>query len=188
MEKTAFTRWLHQALSYFERKEPSDETVDLWFQTVREIPAEALPWLYQELIGLEAWPRNLPGFLQTRVRNWPGLSRQTQPHCECHRGTWEVAFWRPELDEWAIFSLPCGSCNGGDGPARCDDLLHPRLYDREPDRYMAQPPPWALIYPDQDSLAKKRGEILAYLAYLRKHRQRQPRDRADFQLAEDLPF
>ncbi len=173
-------------MTYFERKEPSDATVDLWFQAVRDVPAEALPWLYRKLIELEAFPRNLPGFMLARAREWRAGNPHRQPrdYCECHSGVWEVAFWRPELGEWAIFTIPCGRCSGQEGPRQIFDLDNRKLYDREPDRYMAEPPDWALIYPEKDSLRKKTREILDYLK--NRKQGRPPANNLDLEAA--LPF
>lgn len=184
MVKADFARWLKQALTYFERKEPSDATVNLWYEKVKNIPAGALPQIYQEVTGMEVFPRNLPAFMQAKAREWLAANPQTGSKCECHRGLWEVAFWRPELEEWAIFSIPCGPCNGKEGPRQCYDLLSPKFYDREPDRYMETPPPWALIYPDKDSLHKKCQEIRDYLKQRRHDRARM----SGLGVEEALPF
>jgi hypothetical protein len=186
MEKAAFTRWLNQALTHFERKEPSDATVDLWFQAVKDIPAKALPWLYQELISLEAFPRNLPGFMRAKIKEWLAANPQGQAkgNCECHKGVWEVAFWRQDLGEWAIFTVLCGPCNGTNGPRKRFDLLNPKLFEREPDRYMETPPSWALVYPDKDSLREKSRGIRAHLDHHLQHHLQEN----NLELEEALPF
>lgn len=184
MVKADFARWLKQALTYFERKEPSDATVNLWYEKVKDIPGASLPHIYQEITAQEAFPRNLPGFMKFKAMEWLAANPETSSKCECHRGVWEVAFWRPELGEWAIFSIPCGPCNGTEGPRQRFDLLNDKFYDREPDRYMETPPPWALIYPDKDSIRKKCQEIRAYL----KHRQQERGRMNNLEVEEALPF
>lgn len=57
MVKADFARWLKQALTYFERKEPSDATVNLWYEKVKNIPVAGLPRIHREITGLEAFPR-----------------------------------------------------------------------------------------------------------------------------------
>lgn len=164
-----FARWLKRALSYFDRKEPSDDTVNLWFEEVKDLPAEALPYAYQALTELDSFPRNLPGFLRAKTREWLGSRpRRNQGDCGCHSGAWEVAFFRRELQEWAIFRIPCGICRDTSGPRQRFDLLNPKLYDREPDRYQETPPPWAVIYPERDSLQKKLSELHSFLEEKRK--------------------
>jgi len=186
MEKETFERWLDKALTFFDRKGPSSATVDLWFQAVKDITAEALPRVYQELTELESLPRNLPGFMQAKARDWLGANphKQARGNCECHKGVWEVACWRPELAEWVIFTVPCGPCNGREGPRERIDLLNPKFYEREPDRYMEAPPPWALIYPDKDSIGKKRREVLAFLEH---HRHDRPQAN-NLDVEAELPF
>ena len=173
-------------MTYFERKEPSDATVNLWYEEVKKIPAEVLPRIYGEIIGLETFPRNLPGFMQAKAKEWRAANpqRQSRGNCECHQGVWEVAFWRPELEEWAIFTIPCGPCNGREGPGQRFDLANAKFYEREPDRYMETPPSWALICPDKDSISKKRQEILAYL----KHRRQDQARGHGLEVEKALPF
>ena len=188
MVKADFARWLKQALAYFERKEPSDATVDLWYERVRDIPAQALPRIYQDLTEQEAFPRNLPAFMWARSQEWlsanPRFRRLPDGNCECHRGFFDVAFWRPELAEWAVFTFPCGLCNHSDGPRSRFDLLNPNLYDREPNRYQESPPPWGLIYLDEDSVRKKCQEVRDYLKHHRQNRV----SLNNLEVEETLPF
>lgn len=151
-----------------ERSDPPDEvSMNIWAKELVFIPIASLPYIKKEMRGLDRWPRNFPNFVKAKYFEWreknPGLAHECPG--ECHDGFWEVARYRKELGEWAIFRFAC-ICVKENGVYERDQLLPERLYTREPDRFQVEPPIWALIYPDPDSKAVMTGRIKTYLAKL----------------------
>src|SRR3990170_4706864 len=53
--------FLDSLTGFFEKKHPSDKTVELWFDTANGIPSAEIRQIYQRITReCESWPRNLP--------------------------------------------------------------------------------------------------------------------------------
>jgi len=182
MEKGIFAEFVEKSVKFFERKPPSGETVSLWFDEVRFISAQALPYISERLRELEYFPRNLPAFMHGAAKAWkkfnPGQGPRS-PKDECRDGYWEVAQWKPSLGKWAIFRFLC-ACRGGVIKERYN-LLDEDHYKQGPDRYQDNPHSWMLIYPDEEGLKKMRQRIFDHLESRRRPEQ-------IGLAANDLPF
>jgi len=56
---------------YYERRDPREETLDLWFQGVKHIPDEPVDWMSEQLRSRhEAFPGNLPLEMRTLWQQW----------------------------------------------------------------------------------------------------------------------
>jgi hypothetical protein len=56
---------------YYERRDPREEALDLWFQGVKHIPDEPVDWMSEQIRGRhEAFPRNLPLVMRELWQQW----------------------------------------------------------------------------------------------------------------------
>ncbi len=56
---------------YYERRDPREETLDLWFQAVKHIPDEPVDWMSEQIRGRhDAFPRNLPLVMRELWQQW----------------------------------------------------------------------------------------------------------------------
>src|SRR5512135_1198948 len=92
MEQISLSQFLKDACSYFERRLPADVTYNLWFEDLKNIPAESLPFIRNRLKELDAWPKNFPRFIWGIYREWLEVNPhkkapEEKPGClQCHEG------------------------------------------------------------------------------------------------------
>ncbi len=56
---------------YYERRDPREETLDLWFQGVKHIPDEPVDWMSEQIRSRhDAFPRNLPLVIREFWQQW----------------------------------------------------------------------------------------------------------------------
>jgi hypothetical protein len=70
MTKREFVDYVGKLCGFFERRRPSDETMDLWFDKCQRIPDDSLRWVTGELQGQESFPRNLPAATWALYHRW----------------------------------------------------------------------------------------------------------------------
>jgi hypothetical protein len=72
LEKVAFTRFVRDLCTYYERKIiPTAEAIDAWHQRVEKIPAEPLEWIAKRIqANSEGFPKNLPNTVWEHFREW----------------------------------------------------------------------------------------------------------------------
>ena len=76
-----FTSMLKDLSDYYERKEPKPGTSELWFDRVKSIPTEAIPWIVKKITSeSETFPKNLPGMVAALFFSW----RETHPQKIAH--------------------------------------------------------------------------------------------------------
>jgi hypothetical protein len=102
-------------------------------------------------------------------REWKKSVGRKDGECGCHEGWWDVCFFYPEKQLWAIYSLRCGNC-GAAGPKCVDDLVNMENYEQEPTRWEKETPPWGMIYPESKSRRLFIDKILAHQEKLRESR------------------
>ena len=98
---------------YYERRDPREETLDLWFQGVKHIPDEPVDWMSEQLrTRHEAFPRNLPLEMRTLWQQW----LEDHPQRRARRTVEEAC---PDCDGDGLISLfrkgssylfRCGRC------------------------------------------------------------------------------
>jgi hypothetical protein len=164
MVKEDFVDFLKKIYNYFEKIEPKFHTIDLWYLEVNKIDGNSLNFIYKHIIQDSAGvPRNLPGAMIALYQEWrKTVGKKDADACGCHEGWWEVVFYYPEKEIWAIYSLRCGNCGSG-GPKSIDDLIPLENYEQEPSRWAKEPPPWGMIYPEPKSRKPYIDKILAHL-------------------------
>jgi hypothetical protein len=98
---------------YYERRDPREETLDLWFQQVKHIPDEPVDWMSGQIRSRnDVFPRNLPLVMRELWQQW----LEDHPHRRTHRLTEEEC---PDCDGLGLISIfrqgsrylfRCGRC------------------------------------------------------------------------------
>jgi len=71
MTENIFAHFLENVCSYFEKRQPSINTQDLWYDRARNIPDQAMDWLEKRIQEeFEMFPRNLPSVMWALYRRW----------------------------------------------------------------------------------------------------------------------
>lgn len=172
MNREELNELIKELVLLLERpKWPGEATIQVWLNDLTFIPSNCLAFVKQQMRALETWPRNFPNFIKAKYMEWREGRKQQIRECpgECRQGFWEVARYRTELQEWAIYRFPCICVKAG-GFSERNQLLKDHLYQREPDRFQQVEPSWALIYPDLDGIRVMKERILAHLKKVREAR------------------
>lgn len=117
MVQFQFVKFVQDLFDYYERKRPNDNTMDLWFDEVKNIPDECLPWIQSKIFKEnDTKPSNLPATMWALYNAW----LQANPHkraytaeveCPDCEGGWLVLQKRLESYRVPIsFSAPCSRC------------------------------------------------------------------------------
>lgn len=117
MVQSKFVEFVTDVFDYFERKRPNDNTMDLWFDEVRNIPDEPLEWIKGKIFKEnDNKPSNLPATMWALYNAW----LQANPHkrafteekdCPDCEGGWLVLQKRVNGYKQPIsHSAPCGRC------------------------------------------------------------------------------
>lgn len=108
---------------FFERKQTPIETVTLWFDEVKHLPAEFLPFAAKEIRGKEFFPRNLPWAV---LQLWPEWLKANPQRLEpermedcpgCADGKGWIRCWRQNklydscASSWVAYVVRCTVCN-----------------------------------------------------------------------------
>ena len=112
VEKT-FHDFVKSLCLYYERREPREQTLDLWFREVMQIPDEPLEGIRQQICRQqEAFPRNLPVLVRELWQKWreDNPRKQAHPHtdlnCRECDGTGLITGYR----EGRAYAFRCGRC------------------------------------------------------------------------------
>lgn len=117
MVQVRFLDFVTDVFDYFERKRPNDNTMDLWFDEVRNIPDEALEWIKSRIFKEnDNKPSNLPATMWALYNAWLQANPDKRAHresvnCPDCEGGWLVL--QKRLPMYAIpitHSAPCGRC------------------------------------------------------------------------------
>jgi len=117
MTRFEFMALAESLAAYYGVKTPGSKTVDLWFDMVQNIPAEALPWIERKIYqDQDSLPRNLPKAIRELFEAW----LQTHPekrafvqdrNCpDCDGGWLTLCKPVPGYNVPLSFSAPCGQC------------------------------------------------------------------------------
>ena len=84
---------------YYERRDPREETLDLWFQGVRHVPDEPVDWMSDQIRSRhDVFPRNLPLVMRELWQQWledhPDRRTRGNTETDC-----------PDCDETGLISL-----------------------------------------------------------------------------------
>jgi len=117
MVQARFLDFVTDVFDYFERKRPNDNTMDLWFDEVRNIPDEALEWIKSRIFKEnDNKPSNLPATMWALYNAWLQANPDKRAHresvdCPDCEGGW-LCLTRPVRGYKVppTFSAPCGRC------------------------------------------------------------------------------
>lgn len=97
MELYEFTRVLTTLCDFYERKEPKQATIELWFRLIKDIPSEPIPWILKKIQeNHESFPKNMTAVFLSMFREW----QQANPDKRAIRHFFEC----PDCDDGLIFA------------------------------------------------------------------------------------
>lgn len=71
MERPDFLKLIAKLVNYYERKSlPTTKSIDLWFEDVKAVDAEALGAIFDTIKQGERFPSNLPAAILSAWREW----------------------------------------------------------------------------------------------------------------------
>ena len=98
---------------YYERRDPREEALDLWFQAVRHIPDEPVEWMSAQIRSRhETFPRNLPVVMRELWQQWledhpqRRTSRKDEAPCLDCDDTGLISLFR----KGSSYLFRCGKC------------------------------------------------------------------------------
>lgn len=117
MNQIKFRQFVFSISDYYERKKPTDDTLDLWFNEVHAIPDEPLEWMKVKIFKEnETKPSNIPGTMWALYNAW----LQANPHkkafteeknCpDCESGWLALQKQVDGYKQPISFSAACGNC------------------------------------------------------------------------------
>jgi len=113
MVEKAFHDFVKNLCRYYERKEPREEALDLWFREVKHLPEEPLDWIRQQICNQqEGFPRNLPVLMRELWQRWREDNPRKRAHpdmnlnCRDCDGTGLITGYR----EGRAYAFRCGRC------------------------------------------------------------------------------
>ncbi|KKW11471.1 MAG: hypothetical protein UY48_C0018G0005 [Candidatus Gottesmanbacteria bacterium GW2011_GWB1_49_7] len=81
-----FKLFVEKLTTFYERKPPSNRTMDLWFEAIKAIPHQRLDVIYQRITkDLDTWPKNLTGQMWTISGDTSNQSHETH-YKDCAAG------------------------------------------------------------------------------------------------------
>ena len=98
---------------YYERRDPREETLDLWFQGVKHIPDEPVDWISDQIRSRhDAFPRDLPLLMRELWQQWledhprQRICRNTGAECPDCDGDGLISLFR----KGSSYLFRCGRC------------------------------------------------------------------------------
>ncbi len=98
---------------YYERRDPREETLDLWFRGVKHIPDEPVDWMSEQVRSRhDAFPRNLPLVVRELWQQWledhpqRRTNRNAEEECQDCDGHGLISLFR----NGSRYLFRCGRC------------------------------------------------------------------------------
>jgi hypothetical protein len=102
--------------SYYERKIPNDNTLDLWFEKTKNIPLDSVSWIERKIFEEnESYPKNLPSIMWALYSAWLAAHPEKRAFknavsCpDCEEG-WLVLEKQENYKQPTSYSAACGRC------------------------------------------------------------------------------
>ncbi|PIP07997.1 MAG: hypothetical protein COX51_05410 [Syntrophobacteraceae bacterium CG23_combo_of_CG06-09_8_20_14_all_50_8] len=113
MVEKAFHDFVKELCFYYERKEPREQALDLWFTEVKHIPDEPLDWMRAQISSRhESYPKNLPVVMRELWQQWLENHPKKRAHgsttadCQDCDGAGIITLYR----EGYRYVFRCGKC------------------------------------------------------------------------------
>jgi hypothetical protein len=116
-----FAAMVRKLSAYFERRDVSEVTLDLWVEKCSAVPPQAIPWIISQFCERqESWPRNIPGAIMALFSEWKHMQwtsrqpellddeRQRLDSCPDCRGAGYLILRR--RGEPYSYAFRCGAC------------------------------------------------------------------------------
>lgn len=97
MQLHEFTKAVSTLCDFYERKEPKQATIELWFKLVNRMPSEPIPWIIKKIQETsDSFPRNITATF------WGAYGEWQNAHPDKRAG--KNYFDCPECSEGLIFA------------------------------------------------------------------------------------
>jgi hypothetical protein len=97
---------------FYERKEPKNQTIELWFKMVKKIPSEPIKWMVKKIQEKhESFPKNITSALWGSYTEW----QQANPDKIKQQDFWDC----PDCNEGLIFAKKKKEGNNYEYVFRC---------------------------------------------------------------------
>lgn len=142
MVRTELDAMLFRLGAFYERKvKPLDRTLDLWFEKIKFVPSEAIPWIEKRIQDeCEGWPKSITLTIKNLYLQWLDAhpekkAQERKLNCdECEEGLIHVRKICHRGQHYN-FVFRCGKCRqsnlNGIEFARIGELLA-NGYERQP--------------------------------------------------------
>jgi hypothetical protein len=98
MELYEFKNALTTLCDFYERKEPKPQSIVLWFEAVKNIPSEPVPWMVKKIEDTnDSFPKNMPGSFWATFNEW----KQAHPE----KRAFKNYFHCPDCDEGLLLVI-----------------------------------------------------------------------------------
>lgn len=112
-----FTETIRTVCTYYERKIPSDNALELWHERVKNVPKESMEWIERKIFEEnDTFPKNLPSVIWALYNAWLNAhpdkrAYQEEKQCPDCEGGW-IVLTRivTGYKQLISFSVPCGRC------------------------------------------------------------------------------
>jgi hypothetical protein len=117
MVKDDFGRVITKLCDYYERKEPKNAAMEVWFARCKPIPTEPLGYITQKIMdNNEIFPKNLPAAMWESFNEWlqanpEKRAQKTYTHCpDCEDGLIFTSKYSEKLKTKYKYVFSCGKC------------------------------------------------------------------------------
>lgn len=150
MTPREFDKFLSDLSHFYERRQPTDEAKEMWYQKVRNIKSEALPAIIQKITDTsEFFPRNLPSVMWAIYMQGVETSETTgakpgKKYFECPECNSEgiISLRKRENGYYYSYAFRCARCKQAENKtwlrmARLPMLLQ-EGYEKHPEKLETQ--------------------------------------------------
>jgi len=97
MQLHEFTKAVSTLCDFYERKEPKQATIELWFKLVNRMPSDPIAWIVQKIQETsDSFPRNITATFWASYGEW----QNANPDKRAHRAFFDC----PECSEGLILA------------------------------------------------------------------------------------
>lgn len=117
MVREDFSRIISKLCDYYERKEPKNAAMEIWYSRCKAIPGEPLGYITQKITdNNETFPKNLPAAMWGAFTEWLQANpdkhaHKVFTHCpDCEEGLIFTAKHNEKFNAKYKYVFSCGKC------------------------------------------------------------------------------
>lgn len=117
MVRVVFEGFLKDVGAFYERKvAPTDKAKDIWYDKVKKIPDESIPWIYDKIIDeFEGFPKNIKSTMWALYHQWLDAHPEKKAPIDlrnCSKGCLEGILFAVKLIQEVKYRyvFRCGKC------------------------------------------------------------------------------